>query len=180
MKKALIVIDLQNDYFSGGNMELYGIDEALKKANTLIEFARKQNYEIYFVQHFSITEGATFFIPNTKGVELNSKLDIKNEMVVAKNYPNSFRETILKEELDNLNINNLIICGAMTHMCVDSTVRAAFDLGYHITLAHDACATKDLNFNEATIGAKNVHGSFVSALDGTFCDAKSVKDIVDT
>jgi len=177
MKKALIVIDLQNDYFCGGNMELQNIDEALQKTNELINFARKQNYKIYFIQHFSIKEGATFFVPNTKGVELNNKLDIKDEMVIEKNYPNSFRDTNLKEELDKENIKNLIICGAMTHMCIDTTVRAGFDLGYKIILANDACATRDLQFRDKIIKAEDVHYSFISALGSVFCEVKDSNEI---
>jgi len=177
MKKALIVIDLQNDYFCGGNMELHNIDEALQKTNKLINFARKQNYQIYFVQHFSTREGATFFVPNTKGVELHNKLDIKNEMIIEKKYPNSFRDTKLKEELDKENIHDLIICGAMTHMCIDTTVRAGFDLGYKITLIEDACATRNLQFKEMTIKAEDVHYSFMSALGSAFCEVKSTKEI---
>ena len=177
MKKALIVIDLQNDYFCGGNMELQNIDEALQKTNELVDFARKQNYKIYFVQHFSTREGATFFVPNTKGVELNDKLDIKNEIIMGKNYPNSFRDTILKNELENENIDNLIICGAMTHMCIDTTVRAGFDLGYKITLADDACATRDLQFKDKIIKAEDVHNGFMSALGSVFCEVKSTEEI---
>jgi nicotinamidase-related amidase len=177
MKKALIVIDLQNDYFCGGNMELQNIDEALQKTNNLINFARKQNYKIYFIQHFSIKEEATFFVPNTKGVELNDKLDIIDEMIIEKNYPNSFRDTSLKEELDKEGIKNLIICGAMTHMCIDTTVRAGFDLGYKIILANDACVTRNLQFRDKIIKAEDVHYSFISALGSVFCEVKDSNEI---
>jgi len=177
MKKALIVIDLQNDYFCGGNMELQNIDEALQKTNELITFARKQKYKIYFIQHFSTKEGATFFVPNTKGVELNGKLDIKDEMIIEKNYPNSFRDTNLKKELDKEGIKNLIICGAMIHMCIDTTVRAGFDLGYKIILINDACATRDLQFRDKIIKAKDVHNSFISALGSVFCEVKDSNEI---
>jgi len=178
MKKALIVIDLQNDYFCGGNMELQNIDEALQKTNELIDFARRQNYKIYFIQHFSTREGATFFIPNTKGVELHSKLDVKNEIIIEKNYPNSFRDTVLKYELNKENIKDLIVCGAMTHMCIDTTVRAGFDLGYKITLADDACATRDLQFKDKIVKAEDVHYSFMSALGSVFCEVQSTEKIV--
>jgi len=178
MKKALIIIDMQNDYFCGGNMELQNIDEALNRTNELINFAREQKHKIYFIQHLSTREGATFFIPNTKGVKLNSKLDISNDMIIDKKYPNSFRDTTLKEELDKENINNLIICGAMTHMCIDTTVRAGFDLGYKITLANDACATRDLQFKDMTIKADDVHHSFMSALGSVFCEVKDTVEII--
>lgn len=178
MKKALIVIDLQNDYFVGGNMELLNIDEALKQTNKLIKFAREEEYKIYFIQHFSTKKEASFFLPNTKGVELHENLDIGKDLIITKNYPNSFRKTSLKNELDKEQINDLIICGAMTHMCIDTTVRAGFDLGYKIILANDACATKNLTFNNEIIKADDVHKSFMSALDSLFCKVQNTENII--
>ena len=178
MKKALIIIDLQNDYFKDGANELQEIDEVLIQTNKLIKFAREKSYKIYFIQHFSQKEGASFFLPHTQGVKLHKDLEINDDMVIKKNYPNSFRDTILKKELDKENINELIICGAMTHMCIDTTVRAGFDLGYKILLASDACATKDLQFKENIIKADDVHTSFMAALGGVFCEVADTKDIV--
>jgi len=178
MKKALIIIDIQNDYFSGGTMELVDIDTTLQNTNKLIKYARLQEYKIYFIQHISLNHGATFFLPNTHGCELNDSLDRQGETIIKKNYPNSFRDTNLLDELKQNNLNELVICGAMTHMCVDSTVRAGFDLGYKITLANDACATKDLKFNDTTIKAQDIQNSFISALGGVFCETKSTTEII--
>lgn len=178
MKKALIVIDLQNDYFCGGNMELQEINKALIQTNKLIEYARKEKYKIYFVQHFATKDDATFFVKNTKGVELNKDLDIQDDVIIEKNYPNSFRNTILKNELDKENISELIICGAMTHMCIDSSVRAAFDLGYKILVASDACTTKKLQFQDKIIKAQDVHFAFMSALESVFCEVKETEQII--
>lgn len=177
MKKALIIIDLQNDYFKDGANELQNIDEALIQTNKLIKFAREKRYKIYFIQHFSQKEGASFFLPHTQGVKLHKDLEINDDVVIKKNYPNSFRYTILKKELEKENINELIICGAMTHMCIDTTVRAGFDMGYKIELVSDACATKDLVFQDTVIKARDVQASFMSALNGVFCEVKEVKNI---
>ncbi len=176
MKKALIIIDLQNDYFKDGNMELVDIDIVLNNTNKLIKYAREKEYKIYFIQHFSTKESATFFIPNTDGVKLHKDLDIQNDIIIKKNYPNSFRDTVLHQELQKEQIKDLIICGAMTHMCIDTTVRAGFDLGYNINLIEDACATKDLKFKDYTIKSKDVHNSFISALGGVFCKVFSTKE----
>lgn len=178
MKKALIVIDLQNDYFCGGNMELQGVNEALIQTNKLIKYARKEKYKIYFVQHFATKDDATFFVTNTKGVELHQDLDIQDDIIIKKNYPNSFIDTTLKYELDKENISELIMCGAMTHMCIDTTVRAGFDLGYKILVASDACATKDLQFQKKIIKAQDVHFSFMSALASVFCEVKETEQII--
>jgi len=176
MKKALIVIDLQNDYFGGGNMELVNIDAALKKTNQLIKFARQQGYKILIIQHFA-EKGASFFAPDTEGVEINKDLDIQGGVIISKNYPNCFRGTKLTEELQTNNIENIIVCGAMSHMCIDTTVRAGFDLGYKIELASDACATRDLQFKNEIIKAKDVHNSFMSALGSAFCKVKDTNEI---
>ena len=176
MEKALIVIDLQNDYFGGGNMELVNIDATLKKTNKLIQYAREQRYKIFIIQHFA-AKGASFFAPKTEGVEINKDLDIQSGIIISKNYPNSFRETKLHEELQANNIDSIIICGAMSHMCIDTTVRAGFDLGYKIELASDACATRDLEFKDEIIKAKDVHNSFMSALGSAFCTVKDTNEI---
>jgi len=177
MKKALLVIDLQNDYFCGGKQELKGASKALTQANELIEYSREKKYKIFFIQHFSTSATATFFIPQTNGVELHEKLDFNNDVIVKKNYPNSFRDTSLQAQLDKEEVEELLICGAMTHMCIDSTVRAGFDLGYKITLASDACATRDLRFNQKVIKAEDIQRCFMASLDGLFCEVKTVKEI---
>ena len=178
MKKALIIIDMQNDYFENGSMELVSINEALIQTNKLIKYAREKEYKIYFVQHFATKEGATFFVPNTIGVELHKDLEIQNDMIIKKNYPNSFRDTNLQKELENENISELIICGAMTHMCIDTTVRAGFDLGYKIELASDACATKNLSFKDEIVKAKDVQKSYMCALGSVFCEVKDANEII--
>ena len=179
MKKALLVIDLQNDYFEGGALPLCGVESALENANRLIDYAHSHNIEVYVIQHISTKEGATFFLPNTKGVELHEKLKIAKCQRISKHFPNSFRETSIEESLKAQNIEELIICGAMSHMCVDSTVRAGFDLGYRVTVVEDACATRDLTFNGEVISAKEVHGSFMSALGAVFASVVSTQELID-
>src|SRR5207253_1450269 len=87
-----------------------------------------------------------------------------NEPVVLKHFVNSFRETELQSILDQQGIENLVIVGSMSHMCIDGVTRAAADLGYTVTVIHDACATRDLEFNGLTVPAAHVHAAFMSAL----------------
>ncbi|MEJ2200379.1 MAG: isochorismatase family protein, partial [Desulfuromonadaceae bacterium] len=101
------------------------------------------------------------------------------EHVVIKNYPNSFRNTALLEILKDCKVENLIICGAMSHMCIDATTRAAFDLGFTCTVAEDACATKDLIFKGKTIKAPNVHASFMAALSVPYARIESTDEIIE-
>ena len=178
MNKALIVIDMQNDYFTGGKMELNNINSALNNTLKLVDYAHKNSFPIYFIKHISNRADATFFLANSNGVKLHKSLNTSLGKVITKHYPNSFKDTNLNSSLKDANIDNLIICGAMSHMCIDSTVRAGFDLGYKIELVYDACATKDLSFNKKIIKADDVHLAFMAALDGTFCKVKSTKEFL--
>jgi len=179
MKSCLILVDLQNDYFPGGNMELFCIEKAANNAKRLLNFFRKDNLPVIHIQHTSTRPGATFFLPDTCGAEINDMIAPgQNEPVIIKNYPNSFRETTLHAELEKIGAEELIICGAMSHMCIDSTTRAAFDLGFSCIVAEDACATRDLVFKEKTVKAVDVHASFMAALSVPFAKIVSTESIL--
>jgi nicotinamidase-related amidase len=159
-------------------MELVGIDEAADNALILLNEFRKANLPIIHIQHISVRPGATFFLPDTDGAKINQKVTPHdNETVVVKNFPNSFRGTALLDILKKNAIDNLVICGAMSHMCIDATTRAAFDLGFNCVVADDACATKDLIFRDKTIQASEVHASFMAALSAPYAKVQSTKEI---
>ena len=169
MKTGLILVDIQNDYYPGGAMELAGIREAGARAGELLAFFRENHWPTFHIQHISRQKNAVFFRPDTPGVEFHD--DIKpfaGEPVIQKQYPNSFRETGLLEQLDKDSIKRLVICGAMSHMCIDATTRAAFDLGFDCLVIQDACATKSLEFGGKIIPAEQVHGSFMAALGSVY------------
>jgi nicotinamidase-related amidase len=90
------------------------------------------------------------------------------ETVFRKNFPNSFRETPLLDHLRGVKISQLVIAGMMTHMCVDTTTRAAADLGFACSLAHDACATRPLAFGGVQVTAEQVQVSYLAGLNGLF------------
>lgn len=165
-KEALIIIDIQNDYFDGGANALYNSFEASKNAKELLEFYRSKGMTVVHVQHFSVRSGSTFFIPDTFGVEIHENVKPSGtEKVVTKYFPNSFRETDLLSYLNQEGITSLVICGMMTHMCVDATTRAAKDFGFDCTVINDACATRDLNTQGKTVSAKDVQNAFLAALN---------------
>ena len=169
MKKALIIIDIQNDYFKKGAMELVGSEQACINTKLIIDKYRNSNLPVIFIQHIAGSSDASFFKPNSIGVEIHESIKPKeNEKLVVKHYPNSFRETDLLKYLKEINVSDLVFCGMMTHMCVDTSVRAAYDLGFNCILIGDACATKDLEYNESYVSAKNVQLSYLSAINGTF------------
>ncbi|MFA7090722.1 MAG: cysteine hydrolase family protein [Arcobacteraceae bacterium] len=179
MSKALLIIDIQNDYFQGGKCELVNPKEASLKAKVLLEHFRKNSMPIFHIQHINLRQGATYLLPNTLGVEIDENVKpLEHEIRIEKNFPNSFLETNLEWELEKLHVKELVICGMMSHMCIDSTTRAAFDLGFDCTVAHDACATKDLIFSDKRINAHEVHHAFMSALGTIFAKVVSVEEIL--
>lgn len=178
MNRALIIVDIQNDYFPGGKMELIGMEEAAKNAGYALELFRAKKLPIFHIRHLSSRAGATFFIPETNGAEIHESVSPKNgEYLIQKNFPNSFRETSLKDQLQSLNVQEVIICGAMTHMCIDTTVRAAFDMGLGCVVVSDACATKDLEYDGIIIEAQQVQAAFMAALSGPFAQIIKVKGL---
>jgi nicotinamidase-related amidase len=181
MKTAIAIIDIQNDYFPGGRMELVGSDEAALKTARLLNAFRQKHWPIYHIQHISTQPGATFFLPGTPGADIfHAVRPLPTEPIISKHYPNSFRNTDLLEKLRADGIDNILVCGMMTHMCVDATVRAAFDFGFSCTVAHDACATRDLNFNGTISPAVHVHASFMAALGAVYAQIKGADDIINS
>ena len=179
MSKCLIMVDLQNDYFTGGIMQLAGIEDAAENARNLLTEFRKTKSAIIHVQHISMPPNAFFFLPGTDGAKINDKVaPQEGEEVVVKKYPNSFRDTPLLEILKSMHIDDLVICGAMSHMCIDATTRAAFDLGFNCVVAEDACATMDLVFNNKIIKASEVHASFMAALSFPYAKVVLTRDII--
>jgi nicotinamidase-related amidase len=169
MSQTLLIVDIQNDYFPGGAMPLEGSPEAARRAGALLEAFRSQNLPVVHVQHVSNRPGAGFFLPGTEGAEIHEAVrPAPGEKLIVKHTPNSFRDTGLLEHLKALGNERIVVAGMMTHMCIDSTVRAAFDLGFSCTLAQDACATRALTINGQTIPAQQVQQSFLAGLNGLF------------
>ena len=165
MKTALLVIDIQKDYFPGGKMELVNPLEAAQKAYMLLQCFREHKQKTVHIQHISLSPTATFFISGDRGTDIHdSAAHFEGEPLVQKHYPNSFRETNLLDLLKGWGIERVIITGMMSHMCVDATARAAADFGFQVIVAEDACATRDLKFGDTVVPADHVHKAFMAAL----------------
>ncbi|SHF91111.1 Nicotinamidase-related amidase [Chryseobacterium sp. OV279] len=163
--RALLIIDIQNDYFPGGKMELAGAEPAANNAKKALEYFRKNNLPVIHIKHIAVNEGAEFFLPDTSGAEIHSSVSPKNdEKIIIKHFPNSFRGTDLLEYLQKKRIKHLVITGMMTDVCVDSTVRAAFDLGFKNTVIENATATRDRVLNGQVIKAAEVQSSFLAGM----------------
>ena len=164
-RRALVLIDIQNDYFPGGKWPLNGIESAVDNAARVLAAARAAGDLVVHVRHEFPTADAPFFTPGSEGARIHRKVgSLEGEPVVLKHHVNSFRETDLKALLDRQGVEEVVICGAMSHMCVDAGARAASDLGYRCVVVHDACATRDQEFEGSVVPAAQVHAAFMAAL----------------
>lgn len=179
MSEALVLIDIQNDYFPGGAMEVVNAEEAAQKAQTLLAAFRAQGKPVVHIQHISTREGATFFLPGTTGVDIHDSVQPQDgEKVLRKNFPNSFRGTELEELLQKLGVSKVIFAGMMTHMCIDASVRAAFDKGFTCVVAADGCATRNLAHNGIDVPSSQVHAAYMAALGAVYATVTSTDDII--
>lgn len=178
-KSALIVVDIQNDYFPGGKWPLVGADAAADNAARIIQATRDAEGLVVHIRHEFTSQDAPFFIPGSDGAKLHAKvINQGDEPVLLKHFPNSFRETELKQVLDQHGIDELVVIGSMSHMCIDATTRAAADFGYTVTVIHDACASRDLEFNGSTVPAAQVHAAFMSALGFAYAQVISTDTLL--
>lgn len=165
-KRAIVIVDLQKDYLGSGRFPLVGIDAAAANAARVVEAARSRGDRIVHVHHVSKEVDSPLFAPGTDGIQpIQALVPQADDAVIIKNYPNSFRDTALQETLRQSGIKDVVVIGAMSDVCIDATARAAADLGYDLTVVHDACATRDKTFGDSHVPAAQVHATIMSALD---------------
>ena len=164
-KTALLVIDIQNDYFPGGKFELEGPLEAAEQARKAIDAFRSRGRPVIHFRHESVRPGADFLLADTHGNQIHERVQPQDgEIVYLKHFPNAFKETPLLSFLKETGIEALVLVGMMTFMCVHATARAASDLGFQCTVLHDATAARAITFNGLEIRAAQVQAAFHGAL----------------
>lgn len=174
VKSALLIIDVQQFYFPGGSLPLEGPEQASANIKKLLKAFRQRGDLVVHVGHNA-----------KKGREFHPSVrPRKDEKVIFKDEVSAFNGTDLLDYLKNKGVNRLVITGMQTHMCVEAAVRAAHDLGFECVLVHDACATRDLTFQDEKISARNVHLSTLSTLNNVYAtviDTNSfLKDLMST
>jgi nicotinamidase-related amidase len=166
-ESTLVMIDCQNTY-TYGTMELEGVQAALDEGAALLDRARSAGIPIIHVQH-SDGPGSLYDIEGESGAIVTRVAPRDGEPVVVKQYPNSFVETDLDEKLKAVGAGNLVIAGFMTHMCVNSTARGAFNLGYAPTVVASATATRALpGLGDAVVPAESLQAASLAALADLF------------
>lgn len=139
---ALLMIDLQNTYREG-TMRLVDVEPAVDEARRLLRRAREAAIPVFHVQH-DAGAGSPYDIGQRIGAISDEVAPEDGETVIVKKYPNAFVGTELKEQLASHGIENIILAGFMTHMCINSTARGAFNLGFRPTVVAATTATRDL------------------------------------
>lgn len=165
MQQGLLVIDVQNDYFAGGKMELALPNAALEKINQLEDYFLKQKLPIIYIQHIKHQKPADFFEAGSIGAELHPRLKTQaNSIVIEKHFPDSFYQTDLETIVKQQGVEQLVICGMMTHMCITETTKAAQERELHPILISDATATKSLMIDGEYKAAEKVQKDSLAKL----------------
>jgi nicotinamidase-related amidase len=166
-ESTLILIDCQNTY-TRGVMELDGVQAALDEAATLLERARTAGIPVIHIQH-SDGPGSLYDIDGETGAIVDRVAPREGEPVVVKTFPNSFVQTDLDARLKSVGASNLVLAGFMTHMCVNSTARGAFNLGYAPTVVAGATATRALpGLGDTTVSAAAMQSASLAAMADLF------------
>lgn len=164
---ALIMVDCQNTYRQG-IMQLTNVEPAIIEAQKLLHLARDLKIPIIHIQHDAGT-GTPYDVNAEVGRISQEVAPINGECVITKNYPNAFIATPLEAQLKALNIKNVVIAGFMTHMCINSTARGAFNLGFNPLVVASTCASRSLTgANGKVIDAQTMHDSALAAIRDLF------------
>ncbi len=176
-RTALLIIDIQNFYFDGGKVPLAGPVEASLKAKALLERFRADGWPVVHVQH--LPKEVADPDPGIADMQYRihpTVLPLASEKLIGKHHANSFRETTLLAHLRELKVSRLVVAGMQTHMCVEAATRAAADLGFDVTVIHDACATRPLTFGDTQIPAALVHAAALAAMQGSYAQVASAEE----
>jgi nicotinamidase-related amidase len=178
-KTALVLIDIQQEYFRDKLIIPDGAP-TVENATRLLVWARQNHMTVVHIQQQAAKPGGPLFAPDSSGIEFHpSVTPAASELVVVKHFPSSFTQTDFHTRLQEHGIETLILCGLMTHMCVDSTARGALEYGYRVILARDACATRDLPAPEGdtVLSHSVIHTATLAALADRFADVMTAEEI---
>ena len=150
---ALVLIDCQNTYREG-LLQLEGVEPALLEAKALLDEARRLGVPVIHVQH-DAGAGSPYDIRAEIGQIADIVAPQGDELVITKHYPNAFVNTGLEEALKSRGVQNIVLAGFMTHMCINSTAHGAFNLGFAATIVGNATATRTLSLPDGSLLSAN-------------------------
>ncbi len=170
---ALVVIDVQLGMFDApGEPPVPGGERLLERIRGLIGEAREAGAPVIYVQHCD--EAGGLLEEGNEGWKVHPLIAPHDgEPVVKKRTPDSFLDTTLREELGSRNVESLVLVGVQTEVCVDTTCRRAFSLGYDVTLVKDAHGTWDND----QLSAARIIAHHNAVLGGRFATAMNADEI---
>ncbi|AIY42938.1 Isochorismatase [Collimonas arenae] len=175
---ALLVIDFQNEYFSG-KMPIPDGMRALQNARRLVAFADQANMPVFHVQHVS-PAGAPVFAEDHASVQFHAELQpASHHNVLKKTSVSVFPTSDIDSRLKAAGIKTLIISGLMTHACVAGAARDAVPLGYEVIVADDACATRDIDIAGGVLPHAMLHRAALASIADTFGDIATTAQILE-
>lgn len=178
MTRALLLIDLQQDYFPGGAFPLHDPEAAVATAARVLAAFRAADDPVFHVRHAG-EPGSGFLVRDTPGAEPHASVaPEEGEEVVVKASPNAFLDTDLDARLRHDGVRDLVVAGMMTSMCVDATVRTASDLGYRVTVVADGCACPPLEHAGRKVAAEDVQTAFLAALGSAYATVTTADEVL--
>jgi nicotinamidase-related amidase len=157
MKQALLVIDVQNEYFTGKLPISYpqGSFENILKA---MDWAHASHVPVVVIQHTSLAPEAPTFRQGTPGWELHEEIRRRHaDSIIGKHMPGSFTGTGLDDWLKKNDISTVTVAGYMSQMCCDTTARQAFHRGYAVNFLSDATGTLSVSNAAGSISDADLH-----------------------
>ena len=166
-KKALLVIDLQNDYFPGGKFPLWNTEQTLANIKTAIAKANQQNIPVIHIQHLADPAMglAPFFNEGTQGAEIHPEIlaAAPQSNVVIKHFADSFEQTNLEQVLSRHGVDELLVCGMMTQNCVTHTAISKAAEKYKVSMLMDCCTTVDEMIHNIALHAASTRVELVAS-----------------
>lgn len=157
MKRALLVIDVQNEYFTGKLPVTYP-QGSLDHIIEVIEVARSKEIPIVLIQHTAPQKDSKTFRKGSQEWKLHPAIaETPHEHLIEKNLPGSFTNTYLESWLRKRNIDTVVITGYMTQMCCDTTARQAVHLWFSVEFISDATGTLQISNEAGTVTDEELH-----------------------
>jgi len=177
MKRALIVIDVQNEYFEGGALPITYPPNSFEQIKTAIDEAQKAGMTTVLVQHTSLKENAGAFVRGSKLWDFHDEIKaLKPDLYIEKNHASSFAGTDLNYRLRSLGIDTVSIIGYMTQNCCDATARDASQLGFNVEFLSDANGTLAFKNEAGEVSAEELHRAFLVAQAFGFSRVLTLKE----
>ncbi|ORE00873.1 Isochorismatase hydrolase [Rhizopus microsporus var. microsporus] len=181
MKEALVIVDVQNDYFPNGKFPTDSPVETAEAIAKLIQKFREEKKEVVHVTHVvpNPTEKFPFFQEGTWGVQVHDLVKpLPTEKYIVKNYSNGFHETDLEEHLRSKGIDRIIVVGMMIHNCVNATVYAGKDAGFDCIVVDEAVNTFDQALHGEVIKAKDIKKAFLAGIQFYYAKVLKLEDVL--